>query len=99
MLPLFLILLLSLFVFYSIRVMLKRDHDLHALAFLTLYIYTVFAQIGYVYFPELSQLYGVYYGQTLFYKYWTFMFLSFLFTFLLYLKINPKGQKKTVLFS
>ena len=94
MLPLFLILLLSLFVFYSIRVMLKRDHDLHALAFLTLYIYTVFAQIGYVYFPELSQLYGVYYGQTLFYKYWTFMFLSFLFTFLLYLKINPKGQRK-----
>lgn len=93
-LPLFLIVLLSIFVFYCIRVMLRKGHDLHALAFLTLYVYTVFAQIGYVYFPELSMIYGIYFGQTLFYKYWAFMFFSFVLTFLLYLKINSKRQNK-----
>jgi hypothetical protein len=75
-------------------VMLKRGHDLHALAFLTLYLYSIFAQIGYAYFPELSQLYDVYYGPSLFYAYWFFMFFSFVLTFLLYLKLNPIGYKK-----
>lgn len=92
MFSLFLILILSLFVFYSIRFMLKRDHDLHALAFFSLYIYTIFAQIGYVYFPELSILSGAYYGQTLYYKYWAFMFFSFVFTFLLYRLINRSNS-------
>ena len=94
MLPLILITFLSLFIFFSINIMLKRGHDLHALAFLTLYIYTIFAQIGYAYFPELSQIYDVYYGPALFYKYWLFMFFSFVLTFLLYLKINPIGYQK-----
>ena len=94
MLPLFLIIIFSLFVFYSIKVMIKRGHDLHALAFFTLYIYTIFAQIGYAYLPELSMLIGAYFGPMLFYKYWAFMFLSFFFTFLLYKKMNPKNDKK-----
>lgn len=76
--------------------MIKRGHDLHALAFFTLYIYTIFAQIGYAYFPELSILYNAYYGPMLFYKYWAFMFFSFVFTFLLYKKINPNYEKKDV---
>jgi hypothetical protein len=96
MLPLFLIIIFSLFVFYSIKVMIKRGHDLHALAFFTLYIYTIFAQIGYAYFPELSIVVDAYFGPTLFYKYWAFMFFSFVFTFLLYKKINPKNDKKDV---
>jgi len=96
MLPLFLIVIFSLFVFYSIRVMIKRGHDLHAMAFFTLYIYTIFAQIGYAYFPELSMLVGAYFGPMLFYKYWAFMFFSFVVTFLLYKKINPKNDKKDV---
>lgn len=94
MLPLFLIFLLSLFVFYCIRFMMKRGHDLHAFAFFTLYIYTIFAQIGYAYFPELSDLAGAYFGPMLFYKYWAFMFFSFVFTFLLYRAINPGNYKK-----
>ena len=53
---------------------MKRGHDLHALAFFMLYIYTIFAQIGYAYFPELSDLFGAYFGPMLFYKYWAFMF-------------------------
>ena len=96
MLPLFLILIFSLFVFYSIRIMMKRGHDLHALAFFALYIYTIFAQIGYAYFPELSDLVGAYFGPILFYKYWTFMFFSFVFTFLLYKKMNPANDNKYV---
>ena len=96
MLPLFLIIIFSLFVYYSIRFMIKRGHDLHAMAFLTLYIYTIFAQIGYAYLPELSILIGAYFGPMLFYKYWAFMFLSFFFTFLLYKKMNPKDDKKNI---
>ena len=96
MLPFFLILLLSLFVFYSISFMMKKGHDLHALSFFTLYIYTIFTQIGYVYFPELSDFYGAYFGPLLFYKYWAFMFFSFVFAFLLYLKINPAIDKKNI---
>ncbi len=94
LLPLFLLIIFSLFVFYSISVMIKRGHDFHALAFFILFIYTIFAQIGYAYFPELSTLVGAYFGQKLFYKYWSFMFLSFFFTFLLYKKINPKKRKQ-----
>tara|TARA_B100001248_G_scaffold38367_1_gene24558 strand:- start:10993 stop:12321 length:1329 start_codon:yes stop_codon:yes gene_type:complete len=94
MLPLFLIILLSIFVFFSVVVMLRRGHDLHALAFFTLFTYTVFSQIGYAYFPELSILIGAYYGPTLFYKYWFFMFFSFVFTFLLYLLIFPESKKE-----
>tara|TARA_B110000003_G_scaffold129903_1_gene131917 strand:- start:8104 stop:9420 length:1317 start_codon:yes stop_codon:yes gene_type:complete len=96
MLPLFLIVILSLFVFYSIRVMMKRGHDLHALAFFALYIYTIFAQIGYAYFPELSALSDAYFGPMLFYKYWAFMFFSFVFTFLFYRALNPRNYKKDI---
>ena len=96
MLPLFLIIIFSLFVFYSIRFMLKRGHDLHAMAFFVLYIYTIFAQIGYAYFPELSMFVGAYFGPNLFYKYWAFMFFSFVFSFLLYKKFNSKKDKRHV---
>ena len=95
MLPLVLIVILSLFVFYCIIFMMKRDHDLHAFAFFALYIYTVFAQIGYAYFPQLSEFAGAYFGPTLFYNYWAFMFFSFVFTFLLYRFLNP-AETKTI---
>ena len=93
MLPFFLILVLSLFVFYSVGFMMKKGHDLHAFGFFVLYIYTIFAQIGYAYFPELSDVVGAYFGRSLFYKYWAFMFFSFVFTFLLYRIMNPKNDK------
>ena len=74
--------------------MITRGHDLHAMAFLALYIYTIFAQIGYAYFPELSIFLGAYFGPELFYSYWLFMFLSFLFSFLLYKKIHRSRSNK-----
>ena len=94
MLPAILITILTVFVSYCIIFMMRRGHDLHALAFFTLLIYTVFSQIGYSYFPELSILIGAYYGQALFYQYYSFMFLSFFFTFLLYIWMNPVVLKK-----
>lgn len=96
MLPLFLIIIFSLFVFRFIKVMLKNGDDLHALAFLSLYIYTVFAQIGYAYFPEISDFVGAYFGLKIFYKYWAFMFFSFVFTFIFYKRFNSKKNKKHV---
>lgn len=92
--PFILITILTLFVFYCIKVMITRGHDLHAMAFFTLYIYTIFAQIGYAYFPELSIFIGAYFGPTLFYKYWAFMFFSFVFSFLIYRKTNPVNEVK-----
>lgn len=92
-LALILIILFSLFVFYAIKLMIKRGHDIFAMAFFALYVYTIFAQIGYAFFPELSILMGAYFGPSLFYKYWIFMFFSFFFTFLLYRKINPINQR------
>jgi hypothetical protein len=76
--------------------MLKREHDLYALSFFSLYIYTIFAQIGYAYFPELSMFVDAYFGPNLFYKYWAFMFFSFVFSFLLYKKFNFKVVKRYV---
>ena len=81
MLPLFFIIIFSLFVYYSIKVMIKRGHDLYALSFFSLYIYTIFAQIGYAYYPELSMFVGAYFGPNLFYKYWAFMFFSLFLVF------------------
>ena len=81
MLPLILIIILSIFVLYCIKFMIKRGHDLHALAFFTLYIYTIFAQIGYAYYPEFSDLVGAYFGPKLFYKYWAFMFFFCFYVF------------------
>ncbi len=95
-LPAVLISILSIFVFYCIIKMIKRGHDLHAMAFFVLYVYTIFAQIGYSYFPDLSKLIGAYFGEELFYYYWLFVFLSFVVTFIIYCFTNPLNYDKIV---
>ncbi len=94
MLPACLIVVLSLLVFLCIKNMLSHGDDLHALAFIALYVYTIFAQIGYAYFPEFSIFLGAYFGIKLFYYYWLFMFLSFLSSFLIYKKVRKLGVYK-----
>ena len=94
--PIYLIILLSVFVFYCVMKMIQRNNDIHALAFFILYVYTIFAQIGYAYFPELSILLGAYYGKELFYEYWLFMFLSFLFTYYFYLLLWRGDKIKNI---
>lgn len=88
MMPLYLIILFTIFVLYSMRRMISNGDDLYALAFLSLFIYTIFTQIGYAYYPQLSKLFGAYFGPELFYEYWGFMFLSFVLSFLLYTYIS-----------
>lgn len=86
-LPIILIFLMVLFTFCCIVSMMKNGHDLHAMAFLSLLIYTVFAQLGYVYFPELSMVLNAYYGVELFYHYWLFLFSSFVLTYIMYVYV------------
>jgi hypothetical protein len=96
MIPFLLISLESVAFVYFLSHMIRRGHDLYALAFLNLFIYTIFAQIGYVYFPFLSEIAGAYFGPQLFYKYWIFMFLSFLCTFAIYRFTTRNFQARVV---
>ena len=70
---------------------------LHALAFFTLYIYSVFAQIGYVYFPELSQSYWCLLRPSTLLSVLGFMFLSFLFYFFSIFKDEPVVLKNSLI--
>lgn len=88
--PIYLIVLLSVFVFYCIVKMFRKGDDVQAFFFFFLYLYSIFAQIGYVYFPELSMLMRAYFGIELFYKYWLFIFLSFVGTYFVYCFLLPK---------
>lgn len=74
--------------------MYDAGHDLHVLAYTILFIYTIFAQIGYAYFPEFSVILGAYFGPEIFYNYWFFMFGSFVSSFVLYLFIRKRLTKK-----
>ena len=98
MLPLVLMAIFSGFVVYSIWIMLGRGHDLQAISFFSLFIYTIFAQIGYVYFSELSDFYSAYFGISLFYKYWAFMFLSFVLTYVFYRYLHRKERAPAAYF-
>lgn len=95
--PAFLIIFFTIFFVISFSIMLRRYDDLYALAYLTLFIYTIFTQIVYAYYPELSQNIGgndAYFGPGLFYDYWLFMFLSFVVSFLVYLLLTPLRNRK-----
>lgn len=94
--PALLMILLSFTVFSFMKNMIKNGDDIHAYFFLALYIYTIFTQIGYVYYPELS--YNIcYYGLDSFYGYWAFMYLSFLSCFFFY-KHNRNNRYKNIYF-
>lgn len=94
-----LIAILTLFVAYSIIYMIKHRDDLSAFAFFVLYIYMIFALIGYAFFPELLLMAGTYYGAEMFYYYWGFMFLSFLFTFIIYKIVSPRYLSGRIIYA
>jgi len=99
MLPLFLIIILSLYVVRCVVFMFKREDDLSAYAFIILYVYMVFAQVGYVFFPELSDLMGAYFGEVMFYRAWLFMFLSFVSCFWLYRRFALYRSNSKVIYT
>jgi len=61
----------------------RRD-VLYGLVYLFLFIYIIFAQIGYAYFPALSELIRAYFGPDIFYSVNLFVTLSFVFFFVLF---------------
>ena len=61
----------------------KRD-ILYGLVYLFLFLYIIFAQIGYAYFPALSELIKVYFGPDVFYSVNYFVTLSFISFFILF---------------
>ena len=61
----------------------RRD-VLYGLVYLFLFIYIIFAQIGYAYFPALSELIRAYFGPAVFYSVNLFITLSFIFFFILF---------------
>jgi hypothetical protein len=58
--------------------------------FLFLFIYCIFAQVGYFYFSELSEFIGAYFGERSWYKATAFIVLSFIsFLFFFFFCYNP----------
>lgn len=59
-----------------------------------LFLYTIFAQIGYVYFPQLSILIKAYFEIEIYYVYYYFVFASFILFFLLFFFLYKPLIKK-----
>lgn len=81
-----LIILFIAFFIFSAYFMVKYL-DFIAIPYSLLFLYTVFSQIGYIFYPEKLDLYsdGQYYGMDTFYSYWSYIFISFVLIFLLWL--------------
>lgn len=97
MLPLISIILFTLFFLVTFAILVKRDILIGGY-YAFLYIYTIFSQIGYAYFPQLSRILNAYFGESYFYDYHYFVFLSFLSFFAvtyIYLRVsNPLYRSK-----
>lgn len=93
MVPAFLMVILSLFVFWYIFKMVKNHDDIFALMFASLYIYTIFSQIGYCYFPSISSDMGAYFGKLAYYKYYFVVFSSFIFSYYMYNRTRTKNER------
>lgn len=86
--PACLIIIFSLFFAATFADIWKKDHFYGGVYFF-LYMYTIFTQIGYAYFPELSLQMKAYFGPQLFYRYYLFVFLSFIAFYLVFLSFRP----------
>lgn len=75
------------------RYIWKRD-VLFAGVYFFLFIYTVFAQIGYAYFPELSMFIKAYFGPEIFYAVNLFVTLSFVTFFLCFFFLHRYVVRK-----
>jgi len=92
--PIYLILSFSVLFFYTFLKVVKKDIFFGG-AYLFLFIYTIFTQIGYAYFPELSVILKAYFGETLFKPYLAFVALSFFAFYIVFLLLFPKLSNKT----
>src|ERR1019366_5832191 len=90
-------LLLSLF---SVLVLfsgwrISRKSLLFGGAYFFLFIYSIFTQIGYRFYPQLSDSLKAYFGEQYFLPFYTFNFLSFISTYILFSIVHPYLSKRT----
>lgn len=91
---LFLIVFQTFICLLGIIYLLSRDLFL-TIFFLMLWVYTIFTQLGYVYYPTVITQFGIGGGEDLFYKYWFFVTFSLIFVFLgMYLLTYKKALVK-----
>ena len=84
----FLLVVFSIFVFATFNSIRKKSL-LFAGLYIFIFIYSIFAQIGYCYYPELSELIKAYFGKYYFYKFYFFNFLSFIFFYIFFIFSFP----------
>jgi hypothetical protein len=82
--PGILIILFVLFFGVTLLRVLKVKDELFLFFYTYLFIYTIFTQMGYAFFPDPAIRIRVYFGPELFYSYWLFVFSSFVATVGLY---------------
>jgi len=91
--PKYLLLLFVVIFLITFRIIWKKDVFIGGVYFF-LFIYSIFSQIGYYYFPELSQFLNAYFGEEIFYKANIFITLSFVSLFLMFYFFYPRIIKK-----
>jgi hypothetical protein len=77
LIPGVLIIIFVLFFAITFWRVLKAGDELFIFFYAYLFIYTIFTQLGYAFFPDPAIKIRVYFGPELFYSYWLFIFLSF----------------------
>jgi len=91
-LDIFLLVFFTLFVFISGIHIIRRNLHFGGLYFF-LFLYSIFAQIGYCFFPELSILAKAYFEKPAFYIFYYFNFASFVCFFILFYFLYPYIEK------
>ncbi len=83
----------TLFIIISSIYILKKN-ILFGILYVFLFIYSIFAEIGYCFFPEFSELINAYFGKKSFYTFYFYNFFSFSLFFLLFVLFYKKIQKE-----
>ena len=75
-----------------------KKSQIFFLAYLILFVYTIFTQIGYLLYPRDVNIVShyQYYGYDAFFEYWLYIFLSFIFIFILFVILYDKKYKPTL---
>lgn len=87
-----LLIIFTLYILFTSIYIIKRNL-LFGIIYIFLYIYSIFAQIGYCFFPELSQIINAYFGKRYFYFFYFFNFLSFATFHFLFIIFYDKAKK------
>lgn len=89
---LLLIILLTLFCWTVIIYLLHRD-IFFTYFFLLLWIYTIFTQLGYIYYPEAISCFSIRVEEDSFYNYWFFVMFSLILIFVgMYILLHRKQK-------